>query len=219
MDNLGSFESLGPLVRCFCAGLWLTVLSLPSQATLVRPTSFEQLTDQADLVFAGRVITNYCAWSEVRGRRLIVTRVSFDVCETYKGSSPGKIELQFLGGAVGQTRLEVEGTPEFPCDERVLLFVRTNIDASCPVVGYFHGKLSIRSDAVDGKDTLVRNDSQVVTHLSQIGRGNARPPGVVLKQAPAVQGAGGGSSPLTLEDLKAAVRARLATRTLPTVFR
>ncbi len=183
------------------------VIAPPAGATIVFPTSFEQLTDKADLVFAGKVLTNQSAWKTLQGRRTIVTRVDFQVLEAYKGTAGARLELEFLGGTVGDTRLEVEGTPEFRGGEKVLLFVRTQARASCPVVSYYHGKISIQPDPAGGAEKLVRHDGKVLNDLSEIGAGDPGPTGVPKRLT-----AGDGHSQLKLEDLKTAIRDRLRSK-------
>jgi hypothetical protein len=178
----------------------LALAAFTSQGTMVRPTSLQNLTDQADIIFSGIVLSNYSHWAEAAQGKVIVTETSFEVVEALKGNPGPQLTLQSLGGAVGQDRMEVEGVPGFDTGEKVLLFVRNQPGQTCPIVSFYHGKLRIQKDAA-GNDIAVRHNGQPVCDISEIGSENA--PGQAGKAV-------GGRKPSPLHEIHSAIRARVA---------
>jgi hypothetical protein len=165
------------------------------QATLVRPTSFEEMADKADLIVTAWVVGSRCEWGPGTSSNAIFTRVTLEVLETHKGAAAAPLELRFLGGRIGDTRLEVDGIPEFRTGEKVVLFLRSQPGASCPVVSFYHGKLSLQSQTPDGTEVLIRRNGKPVTDLSEIGSDNASH--------------GAKQAPVSLEYFKTALKAHL----------
>lgn len=165
-----------------------------SEATLVRPTSFAELADKADLIITARVLSSRCEWGS--SSNAIFTLVTLEVLETHKGATASPLELKFLGGTVGDTRLEVDGIPEFRTGEKVVLYIRSQPGASCPVVSFYHGKLCLQQGGPGGTEVLVRHNGKPVTDLSEIGSENAA--------ASATK-----KTPVSLEQFKAALKTHL----------
>jgi hypothetical protein len=81
-------------------------------ATVVKPLNLLELTDEADLIFRGKVICLDSRWDE--GRSSIWTYVTFLVEELIKGRfTEDKITLRLPGGAIEaeNIRLRVDGVP------------------------------------------------------------------------------------------------------------
>ncbi len=165
--------------------------------TLVRPTSFGELVAKADLIFTGKVLSHQSRWVN----QDIVTDISFEVFEVHKGRAKSPLTLRFMGGTVGDVTLEVIDMPQFKVGETAILFVRAQASASCPIVGIYHGKLSLQKDGASGPERLVRHNGSILTDLAEIG-----------SESPARAAAPGAAAlrrPLTLEDFKAGIRRQL----------
>ena len=184
------------------AGLVLTA----ANATTVIPPTFEEMTDRADLVFEGKVVSSRAEWRTVGTDRVIFTLVEFERQGVLKGAAGASVTLQFLGGTVGDATLEIAGVPKFNAGDRVFLFVEGNGVQFCPLVGVFHGKFGVRKDEQTGRDILVMHNGKPLRDVAEIGAGSefgSRRPKLSLPAA---------GAPMSADDFKTKVRERLRMR-------
>ena len=142
-------------------------------ATSVIAPTFDTLVKQADLIFTERMTSQRCEWQQLEGRRVILTHVTFQVSETHKGTASPEVTLQFLGGTIGETTMEVTAIPKFKPGERVVLFVEKNGVNASPVVGFFHGKFKLLADG-SGAETVHRHDGAPLTAVAELGNPNQK---------------------------------------------
>jgi hypothetical protein len=147
----------------------LMIVMVGARATTVAPTTFSEIVSRAEVIISGEVMSRHCEWIGTGSERCIVTMVTVQVQGVYKGTPPVQLELQFLGGTVGDTTLEVPGVPQFKIGERSILFVEKNRKAFCPLAGVYHGKLTIERDPQTGREVLVRHNRRVLTDVREIG--------------------------------------------------
>jgi hypothetical protein len=178
-----------------CASLVL--LPVTANATSVLAPKFEALVDRADLIFAGRVTSQRSEWRTSDGQRAIVTLVTFNVERTHKGRAGSVVTLQFLGGRVGDVTMNVAEMPRFKSGERVILFVEEDGRAASPVIGFFHGRFSLKKDET-GRDIVLRHDGEPLMDVAQLGRAKSRD--------------GAARRALSHEEFAAKVHERLATK-------
>src|SRR5687768_16807960 len=114
-------------------------------STTVVPPSFEALVSGADTIFVGEAIGQRAIWVNTRTGRAIRTQVTFKVEDVWKGAVGPVTQLDFLGGTIGGTTMEVLGMPAFSVGQRSVLFVAASRRAS-PLVGFMHGRLRIERD-------------------------------------------------------------------------
>ncbi|HXT41041.1 MAG TPA: hypothetical protein VN887_13605, partial [Candidatus Angelobacter sp.] len=117
-------------VAIFSAVAWLFLST--AMATTVIPPTFEEMADRADLVFVGKAVGSRSEWRSVGADRAIFTLVEFETEQVLKGNAGKTVTLQFLGGTVGATTLDVGEVPRFNAGERVFLFVEGNGVQFCP---------------------------------------------------------------------------------------
>jgi hypothetical protein len=161
-------------VCCWCALLALPGLTASSSfATTVLAPSFERLVDRAELIFTGQVTSQHSEWKNQNGQRSIVTFVSFRVDAIHKGNAGSMLTLQFLGGTVGDVTLDVSEMPRFRDGERVVLFVSGNGEAASPVVGFYHGKFSLRQDA-SGREIMLKHNGQPLADIAEVGQATSK---------------------------------------------
>lgn len=156
----------------FCTLIALALVS-PALATTVIAPRFETLVDYSDLIFTGQVLSQKSEWRNNDGQKSIVTLITFGVQQVHKGRAASTITLQFLGGSVGDVTLDVAEMPRFKNGERVILFVAHNGTTASPLVGFFHGKFSLRKDA-SGRDEVLQHDGDRLTEIVEIGRAKAK---------------------------------------------
>lgn len=129
---------------------------------------FETLVDRAELIFTGQVLGQRSEWKNIGGQKSIVTFVSFTVQRVHKGRAGSVVTLQFLGGSVGDVRLDVADMPAFKAGERVVLFVEGNGSAISPIIGFFHGKFSLKKDE-SGRDAVMDHKGEALADVKEIG--------------------------------------------------
>jgi hypothetical protein len=166
-------------------------------ATTVIPPTFDQLVNQAELIFQGTVTDSRSVWEGEGGQRHIETYVTFQVEDSVKGQPGGSYTIKMLGGTVGDETMEVTDTPKFKVGDREILFVEHNYDQFVPLVGIDHGRFHVQKDEQTGRDVVVTNEGESVRDLTQLGRNEA---GALAANS---------SEAISADELKAAVRQRL----------
>ena len=179
-------------VRGLCATVLLAVSALAGASTLLR-VSVDELTQRAEFVFEGEVVSVQAQRSGARG--MISTFVTFNVIDTIKGSaSVESIELKYLGGNLEGERLEVNGSRIPELGERGVYFVESlTQDLINPLLGWSQGQYLIQTEG----------------GVEQVTSVNARP--IVSVAAPS-SAAAAASGPATA---RSAARLRVAAE--PTV--
>src|SRR2546428_11536843 len=80
-----------------------------TRATTVIPPTFEQLVEQAELIFQGSVTDMRSSWVGEGAQRHIVSYISFKVEDAIKGSPGGSFTICLLGGTGGGETMGVTG--------------------------------------------------------------------------------------------------------------
>src|SRR6185436_12476627 len=114
-----------------------------ANSTTVIPPTFESLVSSASTIFVGEAINVRSEWIATRDGRAIITRVTFKVEDVWKGTAGAVTELEFLGGTIGETTMEVVGMPQFREGQRSVLFVSDDAKAVSPLVGCYHGRMRV----------------------------------------------------------------------------
>ena len=179
-----------------------------AKATTVIPPTFEEMTDRAELIFVGKVVSSRAEWRTVGTDRVIFTLVEFERQEVLKGEAGVSVTLQFLGGTVGDVTLEIAGVPKFSAGDRVFLFVEGNRVQFCPLVGVFHGKFGVRKDEKTGRDILVMHNGKPLRDVAEIGTGE----GAEFGPERAKLSIPANAEPLSVDDFKSKIHDRLANR-------
>jgi hypothetical protein len=161
---------------------WLTVALLLVAATPARSTSiiaptFDDLVARADQVVLARVVDRRSLWMTSRSGRAIVTDVTLSIERTLKGPVYTQRSLEFLGGAVGDDMLEVDGMPQFRVGDRDVLFIRDSGRPASPLIGFMYGRFRVVRDAVGGGQTIRTHDGRPLASLADVG--NPRPPAII----------------------------------------
>lgn len=166
-------------------------------STTVIPPTFDALVAGAGTIFVAEVIGQRAEWEVTAHGRSIVTYVTFRVEDVWKGAAGAVTQLEFLGGTIGNRRMEVVGMPVFRIGQRDVLFVSSAVRAVSPLVGFMHGRMRIEREVMTGVDRVRTYDGRSLGSVAQVGA-----------PAPASLAP---ITPMRLSDLAAAVRVRLAT--------
>lgn len=165
-----------------------------ARSTTVIPPTFDSLVARANTIFVGEVMDVRSAWVATPRGRAITTYVTFRVEDVWKGSVGVVTQLEFLGGTIGQTTMEVVGMPTFREGQRGVLFVSGEVRTASPLVGFWHGRMRVEKDP-SGVDRVRTHDGRSLGAPSEVGvnRPNYMQP----------------VTPMRLSDLASAVRGRV----------
>ena len=114
--------------------------------------------------------------------------------EDVKGAVGAVTQLEFLGGTIGETKMEVVGMPTFRAGQRSVLFVSPEVQTASPLVGFWHGRMRVEKDPY-GVDRVRTYDGRSLGNPSEVGA-------LRLSSMRSV-------TPMRLSDLAAAVRSRV----------
>lgn len=154
---------LAHTARALCATVLLAVSALAGASTLLR-VSVDELTQRAEFVFEGEVVSVQAQRSGARG--MISTFVTFNVIDTIKGSaSVESIELKFLGGNLEGERLEVNGSRIPELGERGVYFVESlTQDLINPLLGWSQGQYLIQTE--DGVEQVTSVNARPIVSVA-----------------------------------------------------
>ena len=161
--------------------------------TVIAPT-FDQLVNDAEVIFQGSVTDVQAQWVGEGAQRHIVSYVTFQVEDAVKGEPSQSYVMRMFGGTVDGVTMAVSDSPSFNVGDRDILFVEHNGTQFIPLVGIMHGRFQVQQDQT-GNDVVVRADGAPVKDVARLGHAESMSPD-----------AGGNLSP---EQFKAAIRARL----------
>jgi hypothetical protein len=140
----------------------------PRAASVVAPT-FEGLVSRAQTVFVGETLGVQSRWVSTTSGPAIVTVVTFKVLRALKGDLGGQTQLEFLGGTVGEYRMEVVGMPRFRVGDQDVLFVDERGQPVSPVVGFMHGRFRVLEEPATGRRSVARYNFEPLARVSDIG--------------------------------------------------
>lgn len=153
----------------FIAGLCLPVLVLlafphPAPATSVGQVAVREMVAASELIFEGRVVGQRVERS--RRPEAIFTCVTFEVLEVVKGAWPGeRLELCYLGGAVGEESLTVADLQPPPVGEKGIYFVESLRRLQVhPLYGWQQGHYRVETDA-KGRELVKTFSGQAIYGL------------------------------------------------------
>jgi hypothetical protein len=158
------------ILRAAAAAVLLAALAaVPRAASVVAPT-FDGLVTRARTVFVGQTVDVSSRWVSTGSGRAIVTVVTFTVVRTLKGELGAQTQLEFLGGTVGEYRMEVPGIPRFRVGDEDVLFVDDRGQPVSPVVGFMHGRFRVLEEPGTGRRSVARHDFSPLTSVAEIGQ-------------------------------------------------
>lgn len=136
-----SMNRIQVLVGAF---LLLAGLAHEVRATQVNALSLDRLGQEAELVVRGEVTAVRSYWND--GRTRILTEVSVDVAETFKGLASSGVRVVQMGGVVDGVRMTVHGALSWREGEEVVLFLENSLPGRHRVSGLSQGKFAVRRD-------------------------------------------------------------------------
>jgi hypothetical protein len=141
------------------SGLWMA--ASPARATTMISLSLEQLTQASSDIVQASVINQQSGWNSSHTQILTITTVA--VSQVLKGNASSTLEIQQLGGTVGNMRVFVPGDLTFqPQGEYILFLEPVPESPRYRVVGMTQGAYRIYQD--DG----TRQDRVILPPYSQL---------------------------------------------------
>jgi hypothetical protein len=146
----------------------------PRAASVVAPT-FDAMVTRAQAVFVGETVDVQSRWVSTPSGRAIVTVVTFKVLRTLKGELGAQTQLEFLGGTVGEYRMEIPGMPKFRVGDEDVLFVDERGQPVSPVVGFMHGRFRVLEDPGTRRRSVARHNFEPLAEVKDIGAATPAP--------------------------------------------
>jgi len=168
-----------PLRNCGLAGLllFLFVCAGSLRATMVPRMSLEEVVDASESIVHGTVARTWSAWDE--GHKYIWTHYEIQVADKLKGSAPDTIVVSEPGGVVGETELQIVGTPRYEKGEEVVLFAERTPLGYLRTCGWGQGKFSVVRSAPSGTIT-VRTAAKGIQVVDRPSATESKPKGTPL---------------------------------------
>jgi hypothetical protein len=149
-------------------------LSPNGRSTTTQQLDLPELVRQAEIIADVTVTAVQSYWVSPAGGKAIHSRITFSLNSApVKGQVTSPFTLDFLGGTLGNRKVEVSGMPKLQVGDRLILF-SYGVDKTfvSPVVGFDQGVLRVIRDQVNNVDRVYRwwgqpvNESQ--SFLSRI---------------------------------------------------
>lgn len=150
------------MVACALAALTAT------HATTVVPPEFDELVNESDYVVRAVVESTRAEYRQTAQGRVIMTIVQLRLRETLAGQPPARIELEMVGGQIGDDRLVLVGAPTFAVGDEDFLFVRDNGRNVYPLYALMHGRYRVLRDAATGTDYVARSNAVPLQDVAEI---------------------------------------------------
>ncbi|HVU25555.1 MAG TPA: hypothetical protein VHE13_15610 [Opitutus sp.] len=194
----------------FLIGAALAGMAAPGAlASSVRAPQFDELVRRADAVVRSEVIAVRCEWRGEGATHRIVTLVTVRVDRAIVGAVQSTMELEFLGGRVGDRTLTVTDQPQFNIGDRDILFVAGNHRQFCPLVAMMYGRYPIVRDPTDAsREVVARENGTPLRVIADVAQPLASVPSTTgTKSAQAVT-----TAPMTVADFEASIRRSAAAQ-------
>lgn len=155
------------LPRCI-ALVGLLLAGLARATTVIAPT-FPELVAEAECIVRGTVVAVEARAVTTPRGPAIHTLVTLAVEECMKGTAPRQLTLTLAGGTSGEKSTLIAGMPQFRIGDREILFVQGNGRQFCPLVGFYHGRYRVLTDAATGRDYVARDNRVPLAAIADVG--------------------------------------------------
>jgi hypothetical protein len=115
-----------------------------AHATSVARLSFEELTDQSELVVSGQINRSWAEWDAEH--KYIWTRYELSVSATLKGSAASRVVFSEPGGIVGDKGMNIAGAVGYAPGEKVVVFLQRMPNGYLRTAGWSQGKFQVDQD-------------------------------------------------------------------------
>jgi hypothetical protein len=110
-------------------------------ATSVPSLTFEELTDQSELVVSGQITRSWSEWDS--SHKFIWTHHELSVEATQKGSPASTVVVSEPGGTVADRGMVIAGSVDYKVGEQVAVFLQRMPNGYLRTTGWAQGKYSV----------------------------------------------------------------------------
>lgn len=125
------------------------------EASVARSMTLEDLVDHSTNIVTGRCLSTTTEWNADWTK--IVTVARYAIAEDLKGDAAGEIEVETLGGEIGEIGMYVPGMPTFQTGSDDVLFLTNRGTGAFEIVGMSQGKFQISFDTVSAPPIVERS--------------------------------------------------------------
>jgi len=135
-------------------------------ATSIQQMDVDELIDNSELVFEGRVLSADARWN--KSHTLIKTFITFEILDVLSGDYfESQLELSFLGGKIGQDEIKAQGLRQPAVGEKGIYFIESLTKSLVnPLVGWSQGQFLLESND-SGRDVVMTDTHHPVVGLSE----------------------------------------------------
>lgn len=135
----------------------LLFLHLASASDLPR-LSFNQLTDDSELIVSGQVTRTWADWDAEH--KYIWTHYELAVTATHKGSAVRTLDIAEPGGQLDGVGMSISGATGYGVGDEVLVFLSRMPNGYLRTAGFGQGKYRVDSNGrLHGTASLITNDT------------------------------------------------------------
>jgi hypothetical protein len=143
----------------------------PARASTIISMSLDQLAQASSDIVQGRVVGQVSRWNDAHTQILTLTTVA--VSHTFKGNAPSTLEVQQMGGTVGNMRTYVPGDVALQPHTEYVLFLEPQPGSSAyRMVGLTQGAYHVYSDALTQELRVILPLGHVLAENQMLGDGN-----------------------------------------------
>lgn len=162
---MNNFNKLKQQVKFSLVVAMFSLFSQVGFASSIKQLNVDDLLSKSELVFEGKVLFKVVRWGSSNTQ--IFTDVTFQVNDIVSGSyDETNLTLSFLGGAIDDINLKVEGSHFPDLGEEGIYFVESvSSQLVNPLVGWAQGHFLLKADSSGDMKVMTQN-KQSVTALA-----------------------------------------------------
>lgn len=130
-------------------------------ATDLPRLSFNQLTDDSELVVSGRVTRTWADWDA--DHKYIWTHYELAVTATHKGTAGQTVDIAEPGGQVDGMAMSISGGTGYRVGDSVLVFLSRMPNGYLRTAGFGQGKYEVDSKGIVHGTAILKTDATVTT--------------------------------------------------------
>ena len=137
----------------------------PASASSIKQMSVDELIENAELVFEGRVLSAEPRWN--KAHTLIKTFITFEVIDVLSGEyTQSKLKLGFVGGKIDQDEVKAQGLRQPEVGEKGIYFIESLTRPLVnPLVGWSQGQFLLEQNDL-GNDVVMTDTHDPVVELT-----------------------------------------------------
>jgi hypothetical protein len=128
-------------------------------ATDLPRLSFDQMTDDSEVVVSGHVTRTWAAWDA--DHKFIWTHYELAVSATHKGSAGQTVDIAEPGGQVDGMGMSISGATGYKVGDSVLVFLSRMPNGYLRTAGFGQGRYDVDTKGVVHGTTILKTETTV----------------------------------------------------------